>query len=126
MSASRFAAALLVSMLVAVTTVAFAQQKAVVLDGKWSGAVKADIGEMPIEVTLKVEGETVKGDIKTFHGSFRIEKGELQKDGRWKLSFTTEDGGAGSLIGAVKEDSFAGDWDFRPNAVGTFALTRVK
>ena len=125
MSVARVAA-LFVSILVVVSTVAFAQQKAAVLDGKWSGAVKADIGEMPIEVTLKVEGETVKGDIKTFHGSFRVEKGELQKDGRWKLSFTTEDGGAGSLIGAVKEDSFAGDWDFRPNAVGTFALTRVK
>ena len=126
MSASRLAAACFALILVLATAVTFAQQKATVLDGKWSGAVKADIGEMPIEVTLKVEGEAVKGDIKTFHGSFRIEKGELQKDGRWKLSFTTEDGGAGSLIGAVKEDSFAGDWDFRPNAVGSFALTRVK
>ncbi|HEX5217276.1 MAG TPA: hypothetical protein VFV98_17570 [Vicinamibacterales bacterium] len=126
MSTSRFAAACFVSILVVATAITFAQQKAAVLGGKWSGAVKADIGEMPIEVTLKVENEAVKGDIKTFHGSFHIDKGELQKDGRWKLSFTTDDGGAGSLIGAVKDDSFAGDWDFRPNAVGTFTLTRVK
>ena len=126
MSASRFVAAFLVSMLVVATTATFAQQKAAVLEGKWSGAVKADVGEMPIEVTLKVEGDTVKGDIKTFHGSFRIEKSELQKDGRWKLSFTTDDRANGSLTGAVKGDSFAGDWDFRPNAVGTFAVTRVK
>ena len=126
MSASRFAAALLASVLTLSSAVILAQQKAAVLDGRWSGAVKAEMGEMPIDVTLKTEGETLKGEIKTFHGNFRIEKGELQKDGRWKLSFTTDDGGAGSLIGAVKGDAFSGDWDFRPNAVGTFALTRVK
>ena len=126
MSASRFATALFVSAFTLASAVIVAQQKAAVLDGRWSGAVKAEMGEMPIEVTLKAEGETIKGDIKTFHGNFLIEKGELQKDGRWKLSFKTEDGGAGSLIGTVKGDAFAGDWDFRPNAVGTFALTRVK
>ncbi len=126
MSASRFATALLVSVLTLASSVVFAQQKTAVLDGRWSGAVKAEMGEMPIDVTLKTEGETIKGEIKTFHGTFRIGKGELQKDGRWKLSFTTEDGGAGTMIGAVKGDTFEGDWDFRPNAVGTFALTRAK
>ena len=126
MFVARSAAMFFASLVLAASAVALAQQKATVLDGRWSGAVKANVGEMPIEVTLKVEAESIKGDIKTFHGSFRIEKGELQKDGRWKLSFKTEDGNVGALIGTVKDDAFAGEWDFRPMAVGTFALTRVK
>ena len=127
MPVSRFVATFLISVLTLAPAVVIAQQqKADVLAGRWSGAVKADVGEMQIEASLKIEGETIKGEIKTFHGNFRIDKAELQKDGRWKVSFTTEDGGAGSLIGIVKGDAFAGDWDFRPNAVGTFALTRLK
>ena len=105
---------------------ASAQTPASALAGRWTGAVKAEMGEMPIEVSLKVDGEAITGEIKTFHGVFKINKGEQQKDGRWKLSFVTDDGAAGSLTGAVKGDAFSGDWDFRPNAVGTFALTRVK
>jgi hypothetical protein len=58
--------------------------------------------------------------------SLTIVKAERQKDGRWKVSFTTEDGGAGSITGALKVDTFAGDWDFRPNAVWTFTLTKAK
>lgn len=103
-----------------------AQDTPTTLAGNWTGSVKADIGEMPISVVIKVDGEKVTGEIKNFHGAFRIEKGERQKDGRWKLTFATEDGATGSLLGVVKGEAFAGEWDFRPNAVGTFALTRAK
>jgi hypothetical protein len=30
------------------------------------------------------------------------------------------------MKGVVKGDTFTGDWDFRPMAVGTFELERVK
>jgi hypothetical protein len=30
------------------------------------------------------------------------------------------------MTGVVKGDTFTGEWDFRPMAVGTFALDRVK
>ena len=105
---------------------AVAQEQVGVLAGRWIGAVKADIGEMPIEAVFKIEGEKFTGEIKTFHGAFKIGKAEREKDGRWKLSFTTEDGAAGSMTGTLNADTFAGDWDFRPNAIGKFTLTKVK
>lgn len=105
---------------------ASAQEKASALAGKWTGSVKADIGEMPIEAVFQVDGEKFSGEIKTFHGGFAIATAERQKDGRWKLPFKTADGASGALIGALKGDTFSGDWDFSPNAVGKFTLTKVK
>ena len=102
------------------------QDKAAALAGQWTGSVKADVGEMAIEAVFKVEGEKFTGEIKTFHGAFKIGKIEREKDGRWKLSFTTEDGETGSITGALNADTFAGDWDFRPKAIGKFSLTRAK
>jgi hypothetical protein len=102
------------------------QDTAAALAGQWTGSVKADVGEMPIEAVFRLEGEKFSGEIKTFHGAFKVGKIEREKDGRWKLSFTTEDGETGSLTGALNAGTFAGDWDFRPNAIGKFSLTKAK
>jgi hypothetical protein len=96
------------------------------LAGRWLGKVVANVGEMPIEVVVTVADGKVTGEIRNFHGAFRISGAELEKDGRWKLSFSDDDGGTGTMTGAIKGDAFAGDWDYSPNAVGKFELTRVK
>jgi hypothetical protein len=103
-----------------------AQDKPAPPVGKWAGSVAADVGEMQIQVSVVMTDGKVSGEITTFHGAFTIDAGELQKDGRWKLSFTSPEGPTGSMTGLVKGDTFSGDWDFRPNAVGSFTLTRVK
>jgi hypothetical protein len=92
--------------------------------GKWVGKVVADRGEMPIAVTLTVKEGVASGSIETAHGAMTIAKGTL-KDGKWTLPFTAESG-TGRMIAVLKGDVLAGDWDFAPNAVGTFELTRQK
>ena len=93
--------------------------------GKWAGKVTADRGEMQIMVTLAVKDGVATGSIETPHGAMAIAKGTL-KDGKWTLPFSTEDGGAGKMVAVLKGDVLAGDWDFSPNAVGTFEVERVK
>jgi len=101
------------------------QQKEPDLAGKWKGAVKADVGEMPIEVAITVEKGRASGTIKTFHGDLTIREGAFA-DGKWILPFGSPDGPRGKMTGVLKGDGFSGEWDFRPQAVGTFSLTRVK
>jgi hypothetical protein len=96
------------------------------LAGKWRGAVKADVGEMPIEVVITVEKGKASGTIRTFHGELTIREGVFA-DGKWVLPFGSPDGSArGKMSGVLKGDGFSGEWDFRPQAIGTFSLTRVK
>lgn len=96
------------------------------LSGRWLGKVVADVGEMPIEVRLTLADGKVTGEIRTFHGSLRIESAERQDDGRWKLPFTDEEGLTGSIVGSVSEDVFAGDWNYAPRAVGKFEVKRAQ
>lgn len=114
------------AVVVSLAALAAAQEKPDPLTGRWLGKVTANVGEMPIEVEVTVADGKVTGAVKNFHGAFKITQGERQKDGRWKLTFAADDGGTGTLLGAVDADAFTGEWDFRPNAVGTFALTRAK
>ena len=95
------------------------------LDGKWMGKVTATAGEMPISASFTTKGGVVSGSIQTFHGAFVITEGRLT-DGKWVLPFTTDEGGKGTMTGTLKDDQFSGEWDFRPMAVGTFALTRQR
>jgi hypothetical protein len=93
--------------------------------GSWIGKVTADVGEMEISVSLTVKDGVASGSIETFHGGMTIAKGAF-KDGKWTLPFSTPDGGTGKMIAVLKGDTLSGDWDFSPNAVGTFALNRRK
>jgi len=95
------------------------------LAGTWKGMVTADIGQMNIEVTVKVDSGKASGTVTTGHGEFAIVDGR-QTDGVWTLPFDAGEGVKGSMKGVVKGDAFTGDWDFRPMAIGTFALERVK
>ena len=98
------------------------------LQGQWRGLITADIGQMLIEVTVKVEGAKASGEVKTGHGAWKITDGRFA-EGRWTLTFTTPDGEKGEMVGAVKVvekvEEFSGDWKFAPRAVGTFKLQRV-
>lgn len=95
------------------------------LDGRWTGKVVADAGEMPITVSLTVKNGAASGTIETFHGAMTITDGRLV-EGRWVLPFAAADGTKGRMSGVVKGDAFTGEWDYRPQAVGTFSLTRAK
>ena len=118
---------LLAVVLTMVSLMAAPEQRAAApsLAGKWLGAVTTDIGQMNIALTITVEKNVASGTIETGHGAFQITKGTVT-DGKWTLPFASPDGATGKMIGVLKGDQFAGDWDFRPIAVGTFAVERAK
>jgi hypothetical protein len=100
-------------------------QKAPPIVGTWRGTVTADIGEMRIEVTLTEKDGKISGVIANPHGDFVIAQATLV-DSTWELPFAADDGSQGVMKGKVAGDDFTGEWDFRPRAVGTFTLKRVK
>jgi hypothetical protein len=91
--------------------------------GRWIGSVTADVGEMSIGIELKETDGKIAGTIETPHGNWAVDS-VTAREGRWTLHVKTEDGGEGRLVGQVKDGRFAGDWDFKPRAVGTFEVTR--
>lgn len=95
------------------------------LDGTWTGKVTADMGEMAITGTFVTKNGIVSGVLSNPHGEFKIADGKLV-EGKWVLPFSTGDGMKGKLTGVPKGDTFSGEWDFRPQAFGTFELTRSK
>lgn len=110
------------------TTLGYAQARPAApapLDGTWTGKVTAEMGEMAVTAELGTKSGIVSGVLKTAHGEFKIADGKVV-DGKWVLPFTTGDGGGGKLTGVPKGDTFTGEWDFRPQAFGTFELTRAK
>jgi hypothetical protein len=95
------------------------------LAGTWVGKISSDAGEMQITVVLKVENGKASGSIDNPHGSWPIADGVL-KDGTWTLPFTADGAGGRWMKGQIKGDTFSGEWNNAPMAVGTFELTRVK
>jgi len=91
--------------------------------GRWIGSVTADAGEMSIGLDLKAVDGKVSGTLETAHGNWTVESA-TSKEGRWILVVRMDDGAEGRMTGQVKGGSFAGDWDFKPRAVGTFQLAR--
>jgi hypothetical protein len=110
----------------ALNALAWAQAaKPPTIDGTWKGEVIADMGQMQIAVTLTTTAGVVSGEIANPHGTFKITGGKLV-NGVWVLPFVSQDGAKGEMKGKLSGDAFAGDWDFHPMAVGTFALKREK
>jgi hypothetical protein len=95
------------------------------LAGRWRGSVKTNIGEMPIGLELRLEQKKLVGTVPTAHGSFVVTDVKAG-DGKWTVTFKADDDSIGTMTGAVKDDTFSGEWDFKPRAVGTFQLTKVK
>ena len=103
---------------------AFGAQDRARLDGRWTGTVDSDIGQMTIEVSLTVDGDKAKGTIKTAHGEFTIADGTFA-NGTWTLPFTAP-GAKGYMAGAIKGNVFSGKWVNEGTATGTFYVTRKK
>lgn len=101
------------------------QAAAAGIEGRWVGKVTADAGEMKIEVEIKVEGGKATGAIRTAHGDWPV-KGGTFANGTWTLPFEVEGAGDRWMKGVVKADTFTGEWNNAPMAVGTFELTRAK
>ena len=94
------------------------------LDGRWSGLVNTDAGQMPIDVTLKVVDGKASGSIATGHGELAITGGTFA-DRKWTLPFSGH-GMSGRLVATLQGDTLSGDWINPGIAVGTFSLTRAK
>jgi hypothetical protein len=104
------------------------------ISGRWIGTVTADIGTMPIALNLKLKdkaadehGRTqaeLSGALETAHGNWEITSVRKNSAGGWVIGAKMPDGLAGTLSGRVKDGRLAGDWNFKPRAVGTFELDR--
>jgi hypothetical protein len=93
------------------------------ISGRWIGTVNADIGTMPIALNLQAKEEKVSGVLETGHGNWEI-RDVKKADGVWTFAVKAPDGLEGTMTGRVKEGKLTGDWNFKPRAVGTFALAR--
>jgi hypothetical protein len=93
------------------------------ISGRWIGTVKADIGTMPIALNVNAKDDRVTGVLETGHGNWEI-RDVKKADGTWTLAVRAPDGLEGTMTGRVKEGKLTGDWNFKPRAVGTFALAR--
>ena len=93
------------------------------ISGRWIGTVNADIGTMPIALDLKAKDDKVSGALETGHGNWEVREVKKQ-EGVWVISIKAPDGLEGTMTGRVKDGKLTGDWNFKPRAVGTFALAR--
>ena len=93
--------------------------------GKWEGMVTTGAGEMRMKLELKIEGDKIVGEITNPHGTWPITDVKFT-NGKWTISWRTSDDATGRMIGTVKGNQLAGDWDFPPNFIGTFDFSRVK
>ena len=93
------------------------------ISGRWIGTVNADIGTMPIALDLKAKDDKVSGALETGHGNWEVREVKKQED-VWVISIKAPDGLEGTMTGRVKDGKLTGDWNFKPRAVGTFALAR--
>ena len=94
------------------------------ISGKWSGAANSPQGTVTLQLSLKVDGEAVTGEIGSDQGSQEI------KDGTWKenvLTFTTNYNGVPVVMkGGVKDGKIVGDFSYNAGeVVGTWEVSRV-
>jgi hypothetical protein len=105
------------------STAALSAEDVKEISGRWIGTVNADIGTMPIALDLNAKGDKLSGALETGHGNWEVR--EVKKEeGRWVIAIKTPDGLEGTMTGRVKDGKLTGDWNFKPRAVGTFALAR--
>ncbi len=92
--------------------------------GKWEGGVSAGGAAMNITLELKNEGNKIVGQINNPHGSWDGDRCEVCQR-KWTIAWRTSEDGTGKMIGTLKDNKLAGDWDFSPAFVGTFELTKA-
>lgn len=92
--------------------------------GQWEGGVTVGDQSMGIKLELKNEGSKIVGLLRTGHGDWTITDVKFAS-GKWTIAWRTPEGGAGKLIGTLKDNKLAGDWDNSPAFVGTFELTKA-
>jgi len=92
--------------------------------GKWEGGVTVGDNSMGLKLELKNEGGKIVGLLRTGHGDWTITDVKFAS-GKWTLAWRTPEGGTGKMIGTLKDNKLAGDWDNSPAFVGTFELTKA-
>jgi hypothetical protein len=92
--------------------------------GKWEGGVTVGEQSMKITLELKNEGSKIAGQLHTGHGVWTVTDVKFA-NGKWTIAWRTPEGGTGKMIGAVKDNKLAGDWDFSPAFVGAFEVTKT-
>ena len=123
MSAILFSCALLFLSALGSGAPAFQKAKSGELAGKWQGNVTAGDAAMGITLELKAEGDKLTGRITNPHGSWQVTDVKFA-GGKWTIGWRTPEGSTGKMIGMLKDNKLAGDWDFSPAFVGTFELSK--
>ena len=94
------------------------------LVGKWEGGVTVGDRGMRMTLELRNEGNKLVGQISNAHGDWAVTDVKFA-NGKWTIAWRTPEGGTGKMIGALKDNKLAGDWDNSPAFVGTFELTKA-
>src|ERR1700704_4461685 len=111
-------------MMIALVLASASMQAAHPLAGKWFGSIDTDLGQMQIGLELTEEGGKLAGTIKTPHGDWAV-KSVVEAKGSYTVTFTAGEHD-GQMTGPIKDGKFAGAWDNRPTASGTFELTKAQ
>ena len=93
--------------------------------GKWEGGVTVGDRSMRMTLVLRSEGNKIVGQISNAHGDWAVTDVKFAS-GKWAIAWRTPEGGTGKMIGVLKDNKLAGDWDNSPAFVGTFELTKAK
>lgn len=94
------------------------------LVGKWEGGVTVGDRGMRMTLVLRNEGNKLVGQISNAHGDWTVTDVKFA-NGKWTIAWRTPEGGTGKMIGTLKDNKLAGDWDNSPAFVGTFELTKA-
>jgi hypothetical protein len=116
----RLALPVLASLLLAASLVAAEDP----ISGKWTGSADSPQGSVSLNLTLRLDGEAVTGEIGSDQGSQPI------KDGTYKsavLTFTTSYNGVPVVMkGSIKDGKIVGDFSYNAGEVlGTWEVARA-
>lgn len=94
------------------------------ISGEWDGEAMVQGQPMPIALSLKLNGETVTGEIMSAMGRTPLVSGSF-KDGTLTIAFPYVGGEPVTMIGKVQDGKLAGVFDFNSGeAQGTWAAAR--
>ena len=81
------------------------------ISGSWEGMVELPDGAMPFNMTLKLDGAKVTGEVGSAQGIAAITEGSWA-DGKLTLAFTYVDGASVQMTGVVTNGALGGNLSY--------------
>jgi len=81
------------------------------ISGSWEGTVELSNGSMPLNMTLKLDGAKVTGEVGSVQGAAAITEGSWA-DGKLTIAFTYVDGAAVQMAGVVADGALSGSLSY--------------